>query len=140
MKDLYNTIKESLFDEDDIIDNMDVAIWLSKQEWPYVVGNVKNGKIELDQLRIISKDIPNIPEWVKFGNVKDLQLYMSEDNYDCSKLPEMGNIDFCLINPDGIHGKKTKVDAALAASIFHYDTLPIEKLKSDLKKADIKIR
>ncbi len=36
--------------------------------------------------------------------------------------------------------KKTKVDAALAASIFHYDTLPIEKLKSDLKKADIKIR
>ena len=28
--------------------------------------------------------------------------------------------------------QKTKVDAALAASIFHYDTLPIEKLKSDL--------
>ena len=36
--------------------------------------------------------------------------------------------------------KKTKVDAALAASIFHYDTLPIEKLKNDLKNADIKIR
>ena len=36
--------------------------------------------------------------------------------------------------------KKTKVDAALAASIFHYGTLPIEKLKQDLKLADIKIR
>ncbi len=35
---------------------------------------------------------------------------------------------------------KTKVDAALAASIFHYDTLPIEKLKSDLKKANISVR
>ena len=35
---------------------------------------------------------------------------------------------------------KTKVDAALAASIFHYGTLPIEKLKSDLKKANIAIR
>lgn len=35
---------------------------------------------------------------------------------------------------------KTKVDAALAASIFHYDTLPIEKLKSDLKKANIAVR
>ena len=35
---------------------------------------------------------------------------------------------------------KTKVDAALAASIFHYDTLPIEKLKQDLIKANIKIR
>ena len=30
---------------------------------------------------------------------------------------------------------KTKVDAALAASIFHYDMLPIQKLKEDLKKA-----
>ena len=36
--------------------------------------------------------------------------------------------------------KKTKVDAALAASIFHYNTLPIGKLKSDLKNANIKIR
>ena len=36
--------------------------------------------------------------------------------------------------------KKTKVDAALAASIFHYNTLPIEKLKLDLKDANIKIR
>ncbi|MBQ8635773.1 imidazole glycerol phosphate synthase subunit HisF [bacterium] len=36
--------------------------------------------------------------------------------------------------------KKTNVDAALAASIFHYNTLPIEKLKNDLKNADIKIR
>ena len=35
---------------------------------------------------------------------------------------------------------KTKVDAALAASIFHYDTLPIEKLKKDLSEAKIKIR
>lgn len=36
--------------------------------------------------------------------------------------------------------EKTNVDAALAASIFHYDTLPIEKLKKDLKEANIKIR
>lgn len=36
--------------------------------------------------------------------------------------------------------QKTNVDAALAASIFHYDTLPIEKLKKDLKNANIKIR
>jgi len=36
--------------------------------------------------------------------------------------------------------EKTNVDAALAASIFHYDTLPIGKLKEDLKKANIKIR
>lgn len=35
---------------------------------------------------------------------------------------------------------KTNVDAALAASIFHYDTLPIEKLKSDLINSGIKIR
>ena len=35
---------------------------------------------------------------------------------------------------------KTKVDAALAGSIFDYDMLPIEKLKEDLKKADILIR
>jgi len=36
--------------------------------------------------------------------------------------------------------KKTNVDAALAASIFHYNTLPIEKLKQDLKSVNIKIR
>lgn len=36
--------------------------------------------------------------------------------------------------------EKTNVDAALAASIFHYNTLPIEKLKTDLKNANIKIR
>lgn len=35
---------------------------------------------------------------------------------------------------------KTNVDAALAASIFHYGTLPIEKLKSDLKNKNIDIR
>lgn len=36
--------------------------------------------------------------------------------------------------------KETNVDAALAASIFHYNTLPIEKLKNDLKNANIKTR
>ena len=36
--------------------------------------------------------------------------------------------------------KKTNVDAALAASIFHYDTLPIEKLKKDLVQSGIKTR
>lgn len=36
--------------------------------------------------------------------------------------------------------KNTKVDAALAASIFHYNTLPIEKLKQDLKQAQINVR
>jgi len=36
--------------------------------------------------------------------------------------------------------EKTNVDAALAASIFHYDTLPIEKLKNDLINSGIKIR
>ena len=36
--------------------------------------------------------------------------------------------------------KKTNVDAALAASIFHYDTLPIEKLKKDLAQSGIKTR
>ena len=111
MKDLYNTIKESLFDEEEQLDNVDMVTWLSKQEWPYVVGNAKNGKIELDQLRIISEDIPNIPEWIKFGNVKDLQLFFQDDNYDCSKLPKMNNVDFCFINPDTYLGKKTKVDA-----------------------------
>ena len=45
MKDLYNTIKESLFDEDEILDNMDMVAWLSTQEYPYVIGNIKNGKI-----------------------------------------------------------------------------------------------
>lgn len=35
---------------------------------------------------------------------------------------------------------KTQVDAALAASIFHYNTLPIGKLKSDLKEDGISIR
>ena len=78
MKDLYNTIKESLFDEDEILDNMDMAVWLSKQEYPYVVGDVKNGKINLDQLRIINENTPSIPEWVKFGDIRDLQLYMEE--------------------------------------------------------------
>ncbi len=36
--------------------------------------------------------------------------------------------------------KKTNVDAALAASIFHYNTLPIEKLKKDLAQSGIKTR
>ena len=36
--------------------------------------------------------------------------------------------------------EKTQVDAALAASIFHYDTLPITKLKSELDKFNIKTR
>lgn len=35
---------------------------------------------------------------------------------------------------------KTKVDAALAASIFHYGTLPVEKLKEDLKNSNILVR
>lgn len=111
MKRLYNTIKESLFDEEEQLDNIDMVSWLSKQEWPYVVGNAKNGKIELDQLRLVSEDSPSIPEWVKFGDVKDLQLFFKDDNYDCSKLPEMGKVDFCLINPDIFLRKKTKIDA-----------------------------
>ena len=36
--------------------------------------------------------------------------------------------------------EKTNVDAALAASIFHYDTLPINKLKADLKNFKITTR
>ncbi len=35
---------------------------------------------------------------------------------------------------------KTNVDAALAASIFHYDTLPLSKLKKELKEAGIETR
>ncbi len=35
---------------------------------------------------------------------------------------------------------KTNVDAALAASIFHFNTLPIPKLKNDLKMANINTR
>jgi hypothetical protein len=111
MKKLYDAITESLFDEEEQLDNIDMSVWLSKQEWPYVVGNVKNSKIELDQLRIKDVDTPNIPEWVKFGNVKDLQLYFEKDNYDCSKLPEMNNVDCCFINPDTFMGQKVKVDA-----------------------------
>ena len=70
MKKLYDAITESLFDEEEQLDNIDMSVWLSKQEWPYVVGNVKNSKIELDQLRIKDVDTPNIPEWVKFGNLE----------------------------------------------------------------------
>lgn len=36
--------------------------------------------------------------------------------------------------------QKTNVDAGLAASIFHFDTLPVEVLKADLKKAGILVR
>lgn len=36
--------------------------------------------------------------------------------------------------------EKTNVDAALAASIFHFNTLPVEVLKADLKKAGIAVR
>ncbi len=36
--------------------------------------------------------------------------------------------------------KKTNVDAALAASIFHFNTLPVEVLKSDLQAAGVVIR
>ena len=35
---------------------------------------------------------------------------------------------------------KTNVDAALAASIFHFDTLPIPKLKNDLNTALVNTR
>ena len=35
---------------------------------------------------------------------------------------------------------KTNVDAALAASIFHFDTLPVDKLKSKLSLAGIETR
>lgn len=111
MKKLYNTITESLFDEEEQLDNIDITVWLSKQEWPYVVGNIKNNKIEIDQLRIRDVDEPNIPEWVKFGDVKDLQLYFEKDNYDCSKLPKMNNVDFCFINPNAFMGQKVKIDA-----------------------------
>ncbi len=36
--------------------------------------------------------------------------------------------------------EKTNVDAALAASIFHYDTLPVSKLKKELELKGIKTR
>jgi len=36
--------------------------------------------------------------------------------------------------------EKTNVDAALAASIFHFNTLPVETLKADLKAAGISVR
>ena len=36
--------------------------------------------------------------------------------------------------------EQTDVDAALAASIFHFDTLPVETLKADLKKYGIQTR
>lgn len=36
--------------------------------------------------------------------------------------------------------EKTSVDAALAASIFHFNTLPIEKLKEDLIKNNVVMR
>jgi cyclase len=34
----------------------------------------------------------------------------------------------------------TNVDAALAASIFHFNTLPVEQLKADLKRNQINVR
>jgi len=36
--------------------------------------------------------------------------------------------------------EKTNVDAALAASIFHFNTLPVEVLKSDLRAAGILVK
>lgn len=46
--------------------------------------------------------------------------------------------------PDSLHFKdvfeKADADAALAASIFHYNTLPIKKLKEDLFNFNIPIR
>ncbi len=36
--------------------------------------------------------------------------------------------------------KNTNVDAALAASIFHFNTLPVEQLKADLKRSQINVR
>ena len=36
--------------------------------------------------------------------------------------------------------EKTNVSAALAASIFHYNTLPVEKLKAELKSSGISVR
>lgn len=36
--------------------------------------------------------------------------------------------------------EQAKADAALAASIFHYDTLPVKTLKNDLRKKNIPVR
>lgn len=100
MKDLYNIISESLFDEEDQLDSIDAKIWLDKQDPTTVRGEIKNGKIELEIFRNIgsTEDII-VPDGIKFGNVESLQLYSNNSNYDYSKIPAIDKVNDCIIRP-----------------------------------------
>lgn len=99
MKDLYNTIKESLFDENLIISNMDAEVWLNKQSCNDVMGKVENGKINAGILRVgSSRGDLKFPKSIEFSHIGTLLLYSQTRDYDYSQLPKIDSVTYCAIN------------------------------------------
>lgn len=99
MKNLYDIIKESVFDEDSIISNMDAEVWLSKQSCDDVMGKVENGKINAEILRVGSSsgDL-KFPKSIEFSHIDTLQLYSQTRDYDYSQLPKIDSVTYCAVN------------------------------------------
>ena len=70
MKNLYDIIKESVFDEKSIMNNMDAEVWLDNQSCDDIIGKVENGKINAEILRVGSSsgDL-KFPKSINFATI-----------------------------------------------------------------------
>ena len=112
MKDLYNTIKESIFDDEDAaIDALDADVWLSNQDPLIARGVVKNGKIDASIIRNANGDEDVIfPDYIKFSNIDSLLLYTRNSNYDYLKFPDTDLVTACIINPTWQWGQTVDIN------------------------------
>jgi hypothetical protein len=122
MKDLYNTIKESIFDDEDVaIDALDADVWLSNQDPLVARGVVKNGKIDASIIRNADGDEDVIfPDYIKFSNIDSLLLYTRNSNYDYSKFPDTDLVTACIINPTWQWGQTVDINLK---------NIPVKKIK-----------
>ena len=74
------------------------------------------------------------------GTKKGFAIDLLQKIGDCTALPIIASGGAGSVDHFYDLFKKTKVTAALAASIFHFDELPINKLKTKLRNREIWIR
>ena len=101
-----------------------------------VLGDIVNDDTSLLPATKQSLDSLSCP-WLAVPGNHDRNLYREEKgrprDLHCWE-DTIGYVDTAFVAGDG------SADAALAASIFHYGTLPIKKLKNGLKEKCISVR
>lgn len=119
MKKIYDYIKESLLDDEDIqLDRADLPLiqqWIKDNKYKFLYNTtLTNGMIDCEDFFTIDKsgneykdiELP-FPSIIKFNHIENLDI-QNYNEMDLSKLPEINRIHSILVNPFGQN--KIKVD------------------------------